>query len=51
MQKLDMKDLQFGPDPRLLIEMQRLQELEKQTMAAWEGDKRSDESQPNERTE
>jgi hypothetical protein len=54
LQRLDMKDLQFGPDPRLHIEMQRLQELEKQTMAAWEGDKRSelhDESQPNERTE
>jgi hypothetical protein len=40
LQKLDMKDLQFGPDPRLLTEMQRLQELEKQTMTAWGGDKR-----------
>jgi hypothetical protein len=40
LQRLDMSDLQFGPDPRLLTEMQRLQELEKQTMAAWDGDKR-----------
>lgn len=40
LQRLDMKDLQFGPDPRLLSEIQRLQELDKQTIAAWEGDKR-----------
>lgn len=54
LQRLDMKDLQFGPDPRLLSEIQRLQELEKQTMAAWEGDKRREvhnKSQAYERTE
>jgi hypothetical protein len=37
LQKLDMKDLQFKPDPRLLTEMRRLQELEQETMSAWEG--------------
>jgi hypothetical protein len=31
LQKLDMKELQFELDPRLLAEMQRLQELEKET--------------------
>ncbi|KAJ5082332.1 hypothetical protein N7532_011375 [Penicillium argentinense] len=54
LQRLDMKDLQFGPDPRLLSEIQRLQELEKQTMAAWEGDKRREvhnKSQADERPE
>ena len=35
LQKLDMNDLRFAPDPRLLTEMQRLQELEKETIAAW----------------
>lgn len=35
LQKLDMQDLQFRPDPRLLTEMQRLQDLEKETVAAW----------------
>ena len=35
LQKLDMQDLRFGPDPRLLTEMQRLQDLEKETIAAW----------------
>ncbi|KAH7028450.1 hypothetical protein B0J12DRAFT_584062 [Macrophomina phaseolina] len=35
LQKIDMTDLRFGPDPRLLTEMQRLQELEKETIAAW----------------
>lgn len=35
LQKLDMHDLQFGPDPRLLIEMERLQEREKETITAW----------------
>ncbi|KAJ5100153.1 hypothetical protein N7532_007154 [Penicillium argentinense] len=54
LQRLDMKDLQFEPDPRLLSEIQRLQELEKQTMAAWEGDKRREvhnKSQADERPE
>jgi hypothetical protein len=32
LQKLNMKDLQFAPDPRLLTEMQRLQELEKKQL-------------------
>jgi hypothetical protein len=41
LQKLDMKDLQFKPDPRLLAEMQRLQELEKNTTSDWEGDMRN----------
>ncbi|KAL6405632.1 hypothetical protein AUP68_10483 [Ilyonectria robusta] len=40
LQKIDMKDLQFGPDPRLLTEMQRLQELEKETIATWLEDSR-----------
>lgn len=35
LQELDMQDLRFGPDPRLLNEMQRLQDLEKETIAAW----------------
>ena len=30
-----MSDLLFQPDPRLKTEMDRLQELEKQTLAAW----------------
>jgi hypothetical protein len=38
LQKLDMKDLQFAPDPRLLAEMQRLQELERDTIRRWERD-------------
>jgi hypothetical protein len=36
LQKLDTQDLRFEPDPRLLTEMQRLQELEKETIAAWQ---------------
>ncbi|KAI3286470.1 hypothetical protein DTO002I6_8141 [Penicillium roqueforti] len=35
LQKLDMQDLRFGPDPRLVTEMERLQDLEKETVAAW----------------
>jgi hypothetical protein len=30
-----MKDLQFGPDSRILVELNRLEELEKLTLAAW----------------
>jgi hypothetical protein len=33
--KLDMQDLRFTPDPRLITEMQRLQKLEEETIAAW----------------
>jgi hypothetical protein len=33
-----MKELQFAPDPELLIEMHRLQDLEKETIAAWQED-------------
>lgn len=36
LQKLDMQDLKFGPDPQLLTEMRRLQELEKETIATWQ---------------
>jgi hypothetical protein len=36
LQEVGMEDLRFGPDPRLLTEMQRLQELEKATIAAWQ---------------
>ncbi|OKO94694.1 ATP-dependent DNA helicase pfh1 [Penicillium subrubescens] len=36
LQEVDMEDLRFGPDPRLLTEMQRLQALEKTTIAAWQ---------------
>jgi hypothetical protein len=36
LQKLDMHDLRFGPDPRLLTEMERLQEHEKETIAMWQ---------------
>jgi hypothetical protein len=32
-----MKDLQFEPDPRILAEMQRLQELQRKTIEEeWE---------------
>ena len=37
LQKLDMADIQFGPDPRLSTELERLRELEKETIAAWLG--------------
>lgn len=36
LQKLDMHDLRFEPDPRLLTEMERLQEREKETITAWQ---------------
>lgn len=35
LQKIEMKDLQFQPDPRLLVENERLLELEKITLRAW----------------
>lgn len=35
LQRIEMKDLRFAPDSRLLDEMHRLQELEKETLAAW----------------
>jgi hypothetical protein len=36
LQRIEMKDLQFSPDPQLLTEMQRLQDLEKETMNVWQ---------------
>ena len=38
LQKINMEDVQFGPDPKLLVEMQRLWDLEKQTLTAWQRD-------------
>jgi hypothetical protein len=35
LQSITMEDLQFRPDDRLLLEMDRLKELERETMAAW----------------
>jgi hypothetical protein len=35
LQKLDMADIQFGPDPRLLAELERLRALENETITAW----------------
>ncbi|KAH8586722.1 hypothetical protein B0O99DRAFT_643776 [Bisporella sp. PMI_857] len=35
LQRIDMEDLRFRPDDRLLIEMQRLKALERETIAAW----------------
>jgi hypothetical protein len=35
LQEIEMKDLQFEPDPRILAEMQRLQDLEKVTLGVW----------------
>lgn len=35
LQEIEMKDLQFGPDPRILAEMRRLEKLEKATLDAW----------------
>jgi hypothetical protein len=37
LQKIDMEDLRFQPDKRLLKEMERLQKLERETIAAWIG--------------
>lgn len=36
LQKISMEDVQFQPDPRLLTEIKRLQNLEKETITAWE---------------
>jgi hypothetical protein len=38
LQKIEMKDLRFDPDPEMLIEMQQLQDLEKDTIDAWQPD-------------
>lgn len=35
LQRIEMEDLRFRPDDRLLIEMQRLKALERATIAAW----------------
>jgi hypothetical protein len=35
LQTIEMKDLQFGPDPRILAEMHRFKELQKGTLDAW----------------
>jgi hypothetical protein len=36
LQKIEMKDLQLRPDPQLLDEMRRLQNLEKDTIDSWQ---------------
>jgi hypothetical protein len=35
LQSITMEDLQFRPDERLLIEIERLRELERETIASW----------------
>ncbi|KIM92649.1 hypothetical protein OIDMADRAFT_36427 [Oidiodendron maius Zn] len=35
LQTIDMEDLRFSPDDQLLIEMQRLKAVERETIAAW----------------
>jgi hypothetical protein len=35
LQSITMEDLQFRPDERLLVEMERLKGLERETIAAW----------------
>jgi hypothetical protein len=35
LQRIEMEDLRFRPDDRLLVEMQRLKALERETIAAW----------------
>jgi hypothetical protein len=37
LQKINMEDLRFQPDQQLLKEMERLQKLERETIAAWTG--------------
>jgi len=37
LQEIDMSDLLFKPDQRLLAEMERLWKLEKETAARWGG--------------
>jgi ATP-dependent exoDNAse (exonuclease V) alpha subunit len=36
LQEIKMDDLQFEPDPRILTEMQRLQQLQTMTLDEWE---------------
>ena len=35
LQRIEMEDLRFRPDKRLLLEMARLKALERETIAAW----------------
>ena len=35
LQSITMEDLQFRPDERLIVEMERLKGLERETLAAW----------------
>ena len=35
LQKIQMSDLQFSPDSRLLTEMERLKRLQQETVTAW----------------
>jgi len=35
LQEIDLDDLRFRPDDRLLVEMERLTKLEQDTMTAW----------------
>jgi hypothetical protein len=44
LQKIEMKDLQFRPDPQLLAEMRRLQDLQKDTIHSWHADSALEES-------
>jgi hypothetical protein len=37
LQRIEMRDLQFRPDHRMLAEMERLQELQRETISAWVG--------------
>jgi hypothetical protein len=36
LQRIEMRDLQFSPDHRLLAEMDRLKGLQRETMTAWD---------------
>jgi hypothetical protein len=36
LQNVDIEDLRFTPDPQLITEMERLRNLEKETIAAWD---------------
>lgn len=36
LQRIEMRDLQFSPDRRLLAEMERLKGLQRETVAAWD---------------
>jgi hypothetical protein len=35
LQKITTDDIRFSPDPDLLVEMERLRDLQVQTLAAW----------------